>query len=120
MTAIMHGFRATSGRASCTVSVQGTDSKHAPKPCMLDRHCDLRHARLGVQHNRPHLAPQPCNLPCTPVGATQDNLYRTTKPVMHYVQDGRVSTATNRVQPLTYRTTNATTDRARRNEYPDA
>lgn len=34
----------------------------------------LEHARLGVQHRQSDLARFPCNSPCTPVGATQDNL----------------------------------------------
>jgi hypothetical protein len=70
---VMHGNRATCGPLSCTVSVHVGG---------------LHHARVGVQHKRPNLARVPCNTPCTPVGATQDNHYRTTNPVMHYVQDG--------------------------------
>lgn len=62
MLAIMHGNRATSRRLSCTETVQ------------------LAAADVtGVMHvflcniNAFHLAPLPCNSPCTPVGATQDN-----------------------------------------------
>lgn len=85
----MHGFRATSGLPSCTESVHVQKVCHAPKPCKLTTRCDLHHARVGVQHNSPQ--------PCTPAvqgtlhgfRAIQDNHYRTTKPVMHCVQDGR-------------------------------
>jgi hypothetical protein len=60
--------------------------------------------------------------PCTDVGATHLAPTRVQQwttltgqpiPVMHYVQDGRNPYRTQSPLALTYRTTNATTDRAR-------
>jgi hypothetical protein len=74
MTAIMHGNRAT---------------RHALKRCNISGECDLRHARVGVQHNDSYLAPLPCKVTCTVLVQHRSTYLRNTEPVMHYVQDGR-------------------------------
>lgn len=94
MLTIMHGYGAT----SCTESVQHharffVQDNGSPTCTGAVQGTGLRHARLQCNTGLP--------------------TYGTTEPVMHYVQDGRNPYRTFRRLALTYRTTNATTDRTR-------
>lgn len=90
MLNIMHRSRAT----SCTESVQ-------------------HHARVGVQHNGPNLALKPCNIPCTVSVQHSRTLTRELIPSCTTCKTDVTPTASLRLLPLTYRTTEVTTDRAR-------
>lgn len=93
-----HVFGATLGVARGTVSVP---------------HSADNLARFFVPHQSPELAPQPCQVSGTVSVPHSRTLTGELIPSCTTCKTDVPSTATIRRQPLTYRTTNATTDRAR-------
>lgn len=91
-------------------------TKHAPQPCNVMHGFRATACTFFCARQRRSACTAAVQGTLHGFSATQDNLYRTTNPVMHYVQDGRNPYRTLRQLPYEYPTTKVTPDRTREME----